>query len=103
MLAELLAHFGHSVTLVRSIARATALVGEPWDVVISDIGLPDGSGLEVGRRFRSGRNQLLIIAMSGYGTTSDIAGSREAGFAEHLVKPVDFNQLVLVLGKPALN
>ncbi len=55
MLAELLAHFGHSVTLVRSIAQATALVGEPWDVVISDIGLPDAAVSKWGRRFRSGR------------------------------------------------
>jgi DNA-binding response OmpR family regulator len=72
--------------------------------VISDIGLPDGTGLEVGRRFRSaGKEQPLLIAMSGYGATSDIASSRQAGFDEHLVKPVDFNQLVMALRRPALN
>jgi CheY-like chemotaxis protein len=65
-------------------------VGDPWDVVISDIGLPDGSGLEVGRRFRSaGAGQPLLIAMSGYGGSSDVARSRQAGFDKHLVKPVD--------------
>jgi CheY-like chemotaxis protein len=104
LLAELLTHLGHAVTLARSIAQATAHLGDPWDFVISDIGLPDGSGLEVGRRFRSvGTGQPMLIAMSGYGAPSDIASSRHAGFDEHLVKPVDFNMLVLALRGPALN
>ena len=45
----------------------------------------------------------MLIAMSGYGASTDIASSRQAGFDEHLVKPVDFNQLVMALRRPALN
>ena len=68
MLAELLRHLGHAVTLARSIGQATTHLDETWDVVISDIGLPDGSGIEVARRFRSaGAGRPLMIAMSGYG------------------------------------
>ena len=43
------------------------------------------------------------MAMSGYGASSDTAGSRQAGFEEHLVKPVGFNLLVMALRGPALN
>jgi DNA-binding response OmpR family regulator len=76
---------------------------DQWDAVISDIGLPDGSGLQIGRRFRDvSRGQVLLIAMSGYGTASDVTASREAGFDEHLVKPVDFNLIVAALQRPAL-
>jgi CheY-like chemotaxis protein len=104
MLSALLAHLGHDVTLAGSVADAAFHVEQSWDVVISDIGLPDGSGLEIGRRFREqGGSQPLLIAMSGYGTSSDIGASRQAGFDEHLVKPFDFNLLLAALRRPALS
>jgi CheY-like chemotaxis protein len=103
MLAALLSHLGHHVTLVSSVAQASMRAEDQWDAVISDIGLPDGSGLQIGRQFRDvSRGQVLLIAMSGYGTSSDISASREAGFDEHLVKPVDFSLIVAALQRPAL-
>jgi len=60
----------------------------PFDVVISDLGLPDGSGYEVMQQLRA-RYGLPGIALSGFGMEGDIVRGREAGFLEHLVKPVD--------------
>ena len=69
---------------------------EPFDVLISDIGLPDGDGCEIMRRIRAIGN-MPGIAMSGYGMNEDRRRSREAGFAEHLVKPIDVPQLIAAI------
>ena len=63
-----------------------------FDLIISDLGLPDGSGLDVMRQLRD-RYAGRAIALTGYGMESDIAASRAAGFAEHLTKPVDLAAL----------
>jgi DNA-binding response OmpR family regulator len=55
--------------------------------VVSDIGLPDGSGLDLMRELGQ-RWGLRGIALSGYGTEDDVRRSREAGFLQHLTKPV---------------
>ena len=60
--------------------------------MISDIGLPDGSGLDVARQVR-GRYGVRGIAFSGFGSDEDRQASLEAGFEHHLVKPVDFATL----------
>lgn len=69
-------------------------------VIILDIGLPDMDGYELARRLRSkpeGRSALLI-ALTGYGQSRDREQSAEAGFAHHLVKPVNMDELLSVLG-----
>ncbi len=70
-----------------------ALDSERFDLLVSDIGLPDGSGLEI---MRHGRDHLGLkgIALSGYGTDQDGRASKEAGFTHHLVKPSDLGRLV---------
>ncbi|PYV55604.1 MAG: hybrid sensor histidine kinase/response regulator, partial [Acidobacteria bacterium] len=65
---------------------------EEFDVLISDLGLPDGSGIDLMRTLRSGR-PLLGIALTGFGMEGDIRQSHEAGFKHHLVKPIDLNKL----------
>ncbi len=75
---------------------------ETWrpDVVLLDLGLPRISGYDVCRRIREqpwGR-ELVIIALTGWGQAEDRRRSREAGFDGHLVKPVDYNELVKLLG-----
>jgi signal transduction histidine kinase len=65
---------------------------EPYDLVISDLGLPDGSGLDLMQELRN-RYDLKGIALSGYGMEDDIRRSREAGFVAHLTKPVNFQSL----------
>jgi CheY-like chemotaxis protein len=69
------------------------------DILISDIGLPDGSGLEIMRhlRDRDGHGPVRGIALSGFGMEEDIRKSREAGFDHHLTKPVTFDRLRSVL------
>ena len=57
------------------------------DVLVSDIGLPDGDGCELMQRFRA-RGGQVGIAITGFGQEEDIRRSAEAGFAQHLVKPI---------------
>lgn len=61
-------------------------------MLISDLGLPDGSGLDIMRRVKA-LYALHGIALSGFGTEEDIRRSLEAGFEEHLIKPVSVNIL----------
>ena len=63
-----------------------------FDLLISDLGLPDGSGLDLMRQL-SVQNPMKSIALSGYGQEEDVRKSREAGFTEHLTKPVDLRVL----------
>ncbi len=84
---------GCTVTAASTVAEATAAADrEPFDVLISDIGLPDGSGLGLMRELRS-RHRLRGIALSGFGREQDLAKSREVGFDAHLVKPVSIDVL----------
>jgi CheY-like chemotaxis protein len=79
---------GYEVDAATSATSAIAAAeSEPFDLLISDLGLPDGDGYEVMRAVRA-RGIVPGIAMSGYGMEDDIRRSREAGFTEHLVKPI---------------
>jgi CheY-like chemotaxis protein len=64
-----------------------------YDVLISDIGLPDGTGLDLMCQARA-IQPLVGIALSGFGMEHDIRRSKEAGFALHLTKPLNFQLLV---------
>ena len=66
--------------------------GEEFDLVLSDIELPDGSGLELMHELRKTRD-TPGIAMSGFGSEEDVRSSRSAGFAEHLTKPINYRTL----------
>jgi CheY-like chemotaxis protein len=70
------------------------------DVLISDIGLPDGSGWELMAQLGDGRPPYAI-AMSGFGMASDRQRSLAAGFRHHLLKPVEPNQLERLLDEAA--
>ncbi|HEY7088183.1 MAG TPA: response regulator, partial [Tepidisphaeraceae bacterium] len=96
VLADLLTREGYEVRLADSMEEAVRAASEPEavDVVISDIGLPDGSGLELMQRLGQRKNHLRGIALSGFGSDEDRRRSREAGFDEHLTKPIDFTMLL---------
>jgi CheY-like chemotaxis protein len=80
-----------------SVAAALELAAaHPFDVVVSDIGLPDASGYDLMRQI-SERYGLKGIALTGYGMEDDVRHSREAGFVEHVVKPVIVSQLDMVI------
>ena len=72
------------------------------EVVLLDIGLPGMDGYEVARRCRqdSGQNQLILVAMTGYGKDEDKRRSQDAGFNAHFVKPMSLNDLRLLLSQP---
>ncbi len=92
-MARLLARFGYRIETADSMASALAAAGSrAFDIIISDLGLPDGSGHDLMRQLLS-RFSVQGIALSGYGMEEDIARSRQAGFAEHLTKPVNIQQL----------
>ncbi len=92
-LARLLEHRGHTVAAVSNVAaaREKAAAGD-YDLVISDLGLPDGDGHELMAGLRDAYG-LPGIALSGYGMDDDIARSRASGFCAHLTKPVDIHVL----------
>ncbi len=96
---RLLQKSGHSVKTAADIRSAGSLAaGEAFDLVVSDLGLPDGSGLELMRRLRD-EYGLAGIALSGYGMDEDVAASKNAGFVEHLTKPVDWNRLQAAINR----
>lgn len=98
MLARLLEQRGHEVLAAGSMAEAVAAADQhPIGLLISDIGLPDGDGYSLMRRLRSKFPGLRGIALSGYGAESDINESRDAGFVEHLIKPISIDVLNRVL------
>ncbi len=101
-MAELLSLSGHEVTVAGSVTAALSVVrGEGvFDLVISDLGLPDGSGIDLMREL-SARHGLRGIALSGYGMEEDVRQSLEAGFARHLTKPVSLPQLQATLREVA--
>jgi signal transduction histidine kinase len=93
ILAMLLRRLSFDVTTASSIKAALAAAAEKrFDLLISDLGLPDGLGYELMRSLRT-TIHVRGIALSGYGMSSDLRLSQEAGFAEHLVKPVDLKVL----------
>jgi two-component system CheB/CheR fusion protein len=97
MMSLLLSSLGHEVRTAGDMGTALRLAGEGkrgnFDLLISDLGLPDGSGLDLMRSLRARGLRLPGIALSGYGTEQDVQHSMSAGFAEHLVKPVDISQV----------
>jgi signal transduction histidine kinase len=92
-LASLLSRRRHNVKMAISVTEALALAAKnDFDVVISDIGLPDGNGFDLFKKLRK-QSPVKGIALTGYGTDDDIARSREAGFSTHLTKPVHIELL----------
>mgnify|MGYP000308054540 CR=1 FL=1 len=92
-LTRLLERDGHHVTASTTLAEAVgAAEALSFDLVISDLGLPDGTGLELMQTLRD-RHGLRGIALSGYGTEQDLQRSQAAGFQSHLTKPVSFAEL----------
>ena len=99
ILQRLMTRWGHGVTSVASVqqARETIANGE-FDLLLSDVGLPDGSGCDVIAAFRE-KSEAPAVAMSGYGMEADLARTLAAGFAEHIVKPISAERLRELLAR----
>jgi signal transduction histidine kinase/ActR/RegA family two-component response regulator len=92
-LKRLLTRQGHVVAAAHDVRSAIETAGrDQFDLLISDVGLPDGSGLELMRRLRAATG-IRGIAISGFGMNGDVEKSLQAGFFEHLVKPVNLEKL----------
>ena len=95
---------GHRVEMASNVATALRLAGQkPFDLIVSDLGLPDGSGHELMRMLVERGHRFPGIALSGYGMDDDLRRSREAGFATHLTKPASpkaiIEAIALVMAK----
>lgn len=101
VMTTLLEMVGHEVSAAPDLRTARRLAeSHSFDLLVSDLGLPDGSGLDLMRELRE-RYGLRGIAVSGFGMEDDLRRSREAGFLEHLVKPVDVDKLKAALARAA--
>lgn len=95
VLARLLRGNGHQVTVAGSVQQALGTaINEPFDLLVSDIGLPDGTGIDLIRQLRQQHGSgLRAVALTGFGMEDDVARCREAGFHDHLTKPVNLQKL----------
>ena len=89
----LLTRLGYQVLTAENMTDALRIAEEEeFEMLLSDIGLPDGSGLELVKRLRETRN-VPALALSGFGMDEDVQRSRDAGFFDHLTKPVSLDRL----------
>jgi PAS domain S-box-containing protein len=99
-IAMCLESYGYEVTHVATCADAVRTARErEFDIVLTDLGLPDGSGIDVGRALS---RKLPVVALSGYGATPDLQRSAMAGFSGHLVKPAEPQAIHAALQKALL-
>src|SRR5205807_7363760 len=92
-LERLLIRRGHLVAATHNVRSAMeAAVRNRFDLLISDIALPDGSGMELMIQLHA-ISRIPGIAISGFGNNGDIERSLQAGFCEHLIKPVKLERL----------
>ena len=102
-LTRLLRRRGYQVESAVDVKSALELTAKhQFDVLVSDLGLPDGSGHDVMRALTSSSERPLCgIALTGFGMEEDVRKSREAGFKHHLVKPIDVNNLDTLIQESA--
>lgn len=99
MIVAFLSKHGYRAESASTFDEAIERLDESWDVVLTDLSLPDGSGLDIARRARNlERPPSRVIAFTGYGSSDDLRVSQEAGFDDHLVKPLDLETLLKAVG-----
>ena len=101
VMAALLELAGHDVKAAPDLRTARGLAEiHTFDLVVSDLGLPDGNGFDLMSELRD-RYGLRGIAVSGFGMEEDLRRSHDSGFLEHLVKPVDVDKLKAAIARAA--
>ena len=95
VMQRLLSGLGYDVQTADSVQGALqACEGRSFDVLISDIGLPDGSGCDLMRQLiAQGASGLKGIALSGFAMDDDVKQSLAAGFQRHVCKPINIQRL----------
>lgn len=92
MLSVLLTHAGYRVVTAASATQALAAARQQnFDVVISDIGMPEINGYQLARELRTlpGYETVPLVAVTGYSMFDDRQRSTSAGFSAHMTKPID--------------
>jgi PAS domain S-box-containing protein len=93
VMKQLIRSLGHEVSVVGLVADALAATqSASFDLIVSDVGLPDGTGLDFIKAFRE-HSDVPAVALTGFGTDEDVRRCLDAGFTSHLTKPVNFGQL----------
>jgi CheY-like chemotaxis protein len=96
-ISHLLRLHGYEVEVANTISAALKKAKNGFDVLVSDIGLPDGTGRDLVRKL----GPIRGIALTGYGTDRDVRENTDAGFVRHLTKPVDPDALLEAVGELA--
>ena len=100
-MARLLTSMGYQVEAAGDVAAGLrAALAREFDVILSDIGLPDGTGIDFVSRLRASK-ATPAIALTGFGMEDDVRKSLAAGFVAHLTKPVNFDKLELLIRQVA--
>ena len=100
IIGRLLRNSGHAVEHAENAQTALATFRQKeFELVISDLGLPDQSGLQLMRQIRAIRPDIPGICLSGYGMEDDLRACYDAGFDEHITKPVDIQRLRAVVAR----
>ena len=100
IIANLLNHSGYNVSVADCAGTALHLLNtQKFDVIVSDIGLPDGSGYALIMLAKQCQASIMAVALTGFSAEQDIRFSREVGFDFYLTKPVDFHELRAVLNQ----
>jgi len=93
VMSKLLRHNGHEVVTASTVRQALEVLRTtPLDLLVSDLGLPDGNGFQVMQELAK-ISDAKGIAISGYGMDEDLERSSRAGFSAHLTKPIDVQKL----------
>lgn len=93
LMARLLRHLGYHVETAASVKDALKTAQtQQFELMISDLGLPDGTGSELMRQVLQ-KQALKGIALTGFDSPDDVNGALNAGFHSHLTKPVDLDKL----------
>jgi len=103
MMQLVLTSAGHTVEMAGDVATALELAGQhSFDLLVSDLGLPDGDGHALMRQLRQYGHRFPGIALSGYGQAEDIQRSLDAGFAAHLTKPASRESVIEAVASAAV-
>jgi CheY-like chemotaxis protein len=95
----MLEEMGHNILSANSVASAVdVLTREKFDLIVSDIGLPDGNGVSLIHAVRAFCD-APAIALTGYGMREDVERCLNAGFNKHVTKPVTFEMLQQIIAE----
>jgi two-component system CheB/CheR fusion protein len=97
-LRRFLTHIGYKVYIAPDVASARALAkAVEFDVLLSDIRLPDGTGWDLMRELKQERPGLRAVAISAFNSDDEVARSKRVGFLDHVAKPLVVEELSAAL------